>query len=151
MWRTRSRPTVHGVGQNCCYCNNQRGAQIRAQILLTIGSNSFGTPFLDRGQNITKHLHRDNKIRVKQREGKHQERGGRCKHSRRNILPGCGEYNGDAHRETLIVDTALQSICVQSKLDVLRHGISQQEQPKIIIDVHSSCRRSFSKELSDDA
>ena len=44
-----------------------------------------------------------------------------------------------------------QSICVQLKLDVPRHEISQQEQSKTIIDVHSLCRRSSSKELSDDA
>ena len=46
-----------------------------------------------------------------------------------HILPGCGDDNGDAHRETLIVDTAF-NICVQLKLDVPHHGISQQEQLK---------------------
>ena len=118
---------------------------------LTIGSeqlwDTFPGPRTKHHQTLAQR--QQNKGETTRREA--QRKRGRCKHSRRNILPGCGEYNGDAHRETLIVDTALQSICVQLKLDVPRHGISQQEQPKNIIDVHSSCRRSSSKELSDDA
>ena len=105
---------------------------------------------MDQGQNITRHLHRDNK------QGGNNAKGAQRKGADANThgVTFCQDVvmTMVTRTEKLSLWTPLyQSICVHLKLAVPRHGISQQEQPKNIIDVHSSCRRSSSKELSDDA
>ena len=90
------------------------GAQVRAQILFD-DSGVLGTPFLDRGQKHHQTLAQRQQTRGKQRERETQRKGADANTHGAHILPGCGDDNCDAHKETLDVDTALPEHLCQAE------------------------------------
>ena len=69
-------------------------------------SSNLGHLSWTEDKNTTRHLHRDNKQGVNNAKGS-AKKGADANTHGAHILPGCGDDNGDAHREILVVDTAL--------------------------------------------
>ena len=72
--------------------------------------------------------------------------------STEEILPGCGDDNGDVHRkETLGVDTAFPEHLCQAESGCVMSCNPHRRSNRSVFDVQSSCKRSPTKELSDGA
>ena len=148
MWRTRSRVTVHGVGRTVAIAITGVEHKFEHKSCLTIGSEQL-LGHLSWTEDKTSPDTRTVTTNKGERTRREAQRKGADANTHGVTFCQDVVITMVTRTEKLSLWTPLrQSICVQLKLDVPRHGISQQEQPKNIIDVHSSRRRSSSKELS---